>query len=51
MWNNYIYRGGYYKTKQIYTDDGHVDSLPDTFWKIKDLNGNHFKVLLYLDHI
>ena len=47
--NNYIYRSGYYKTKQIYTDDGHVGALPDTLWKIKDLNGNHFKVLLYLE--
>ena len=47
--NNYIYRAGYYKTKQIYTDDGHVGALPDTLWQIKDLNGNHFKVLLYLE--
>ena len=46
--NNYIYRAGYYKTKQIYTDDGHVGALPDTLWQIKDLNRNHFKVLLYL---
>jgi len=47
--NNYIYRGGYYKTKEIYTDDGHAGELPDTKWKIKDLDGNHFKLLLYLE--
>ena len=47
--NNYIYHGGYYKTKDIYTDDGHVSELPDNNWKIKDLDGNHFKLLLYLE--
>ena len=47
--NNYIYRGGYYKTKDIYTDDGHVSELPDNNWMIKDLDGNHFKLLLYLE--
>ena len=47
--NNYIYRGGYYKTKETYTDDGHAGELPDTKWKIKDLDGNHFKLLLYLE--
>ena len=47
--NNYIYHGGYYKTKDIYTDDGHVSELPDNNYMIKDLDGNHFKLLLYLE--
>ena len=47
--NDYIYYGGYYKSKVTYTDDGHVGALPDTLWRIKDSEGNHFKLLLYLE--
>ena len=45
------YYGGYYKTKETYTDDGHVGALPDNFWRITDLEGNHFKLLLYLESL
>ena len=45
--NNNTYYGGSYKSKQIYTDDNHVKNLPENSWKIKDLNGNHFTLLLY----
>ena len=44
-----IYYAGYYKSQKTYTDDGHVGELPDNDWEIKDLDGNHFKVLLYLE--
>jgi len=44
-----IYYAGYYKSQNTYTDDGHVGELPDNDWEIKDLDGNHFKVLLYLE--
>jgi len=47
--NNYTYRAGYYKKIETYTDDGHGAEIPNTLWKIKDLNGNHFKLLLYLE--
>jgi len=47
--NNYTYRAGYYKNIETYTDDGHGAEIPNTLWKIKDLNGNHFKLLLYLE--
>ena len=42
------YYGGYYKSYNVFTDDGHVQRLPDTDWKIKDKDGNHFAVLLYV---
>ena len=42
------YYGGYYKSYYSFTDDGHVQSLPDTEWKIKDKDGNHFPVFLYI---
>ena len=42
------YYGGYYKSYHAFTDDGHVQRLPDTEWKIKDKDGNHFAVLLYV---
>jgi len=47
--NSNKYYGGYYKSKDIYTDDGHVKGLPENYWKIKDSNGNHFALLLYLE--
>ena len=47
--NKNTYYGGYYKSKSTYTDDGHLSALPDNFWKIKDLDGNHFKLLLCLE--
>ena len=46
--NSQTYYGGYYKTKETFTDDGHVKNIPDTDMRIKDLNGNHFTLLLYL---
>ena len=45
--NNYTYYGGDFKSKRVYFDDGHVKRLPENDWKIKDLNGNHFTLLLY----
>ena len=47
--NSNIYYGGYYKSKDVYTDDGHVKGLPENYWYIKDLSGNHFALLLYLE--
>ena len=44
--NDNKYHGGQYKSIQTFTDDGHVSDLPEKNWKIKDLNGNHFKLLL-----
>ena len=35
------YYGGYYKSYHAFTDDGHVQRLPDTEWRIKDKDGNH----------
>ena len=45
--NNNTYYGGDYKSSQTFTDDGHIKDFPEKNWKIKDLNGNHFKVLLF----
>ena len=42
------YYGGYYKSYHAFTDDGHVQRLPDTEWRIKDKDGNHFAVFLYI---
>ena len=42
------YYGGYFKSYHAFTDDGHIQRLPDTEWKIKDKDGNHFAVFLYL---
>ena len=47
--NNNAYYAGYYKSQEIYSDDGHVGDLPEKEWKIKDLEGNHFRLLLYLE--
>ena len=46
--NKNIYYGGDYTSRQTFTDDGHIKDLPEKNWKIKDLNGNHFKLLLFL---
>ena len=46
--NSQTYYGGYYKSKETFTDDGHVKNIPETDMRIKDLNGNHFTLLLYL---
>ena len=48
---NNTYYGGYYKSKDTFTDDGHLKVFPQTFWKVKDLNGNNFIMLLYLESI
>ena len=49
--NNYTFYGGYYKSKETYIDDGFASSYPDSIFKIKDLNGNHFKLLLWINSI
>ena len=46
--SNYYYVGDY-KSYTTYTDDGHVRILPDYAWQVKDLDGNHFITLLYLE--
>ena len=43
---NYTYYGGSYNSKDIYADDGYFG---DYFWKNKDSDGNHFKLLLILE--
>ena len=48
---NNTYYGGYYKSKDTFTDDGHLRLFPQTHWKVKDLNGNNFIMLLYLESI
>ena len=48
---NNTYYGGYYKSKDTFTDDGHLRLFPQTYWKVKDLNGNNFIMLLYLESI
>ena len=48
---NNTYYGGYYKSKDTFTDDGHLKVFPQTYWKVKDLNGNNFIMLLYLESI
>ena len=48
MGNKNKYYGGFYKSKEVFTDDGHMKNYPDNFWKIKDLDGNSFIMLLYL---
>ena len=45
------YYGGDYRSWQSFTDDGHIRTLPDNIWKIKDEYGNHFIVLLYFESI
>ena len=46
--NTNTYYAGNIQSTVTYTDDGHVKSLPNNYWKIKDENGNHFIMLLYL---
>ena len=46
---NNTYYAGYYKTKDTFTDDGHMNKFPQNVWKIKDLDGNNFILLLYLE--
>ena len=48
--NSNTYYAGNIKSKETYTDDGHLRNLPNSM-KIKDENGNHFIMLLYLDFI
>ena len=49
--NKYTYYAGDYKSQDTYVDDGHFSTMPDTEMKIKDLNGNHFKLLLSLESV
>ena len=37
-------------TFKTLTDDNHMQNLPNDYWKIKDQNGNHFILLLYLEN-
>ena len=47
---NNTYYGGYYKSKDVFTDDGHIKNFTQRFWNdIRDLNGNRFIMLLYLE--
>ena len=49
--NNNKYYAGDYKTKETFTDDGHMKILPQTLCKVKDPDGNSFILLLYLKSI
>ena len=46
-----LYYGGDFDSKETYTDDGHIRNFPSNLWKIKDKEGNHFIVLLYLNNL
>ena len=46
-----LYYGGDFDSKETYTDDGHIRNFPSNLWKIKDKEGNHFIVLLYLKNL
>ena len=48
--NTNTYYAGNIKSKETYTDDGHLRNLPNSM-NIKDEKGNHFIMLLYLDFI
>ena len=45
--NQNTYYAGNFKSREAFTDDGHMKNLPNYDWKIKDENGNHFIMLLY----
>ena len=47
--NSNTYYAGNMKSKETYSDDGHMKTMPDNYWRIKDENGNHFILLLYLE--
>ena len=46
--NNNTFYGMDIGSIQVYADDGHIRKFPSNFLKIKDENGNHFIVLLFL---
>ena len=49
--NNNKYYAGDYKSITTFTDDGHVKTLPQTLYKVKDPDGNSFILLLYFRSI
>jgi len=46
--NNNKYYGGDYTSINTLVDDGHMKIFPQTFWKLKDPEGNDFILLLLL---
>ena len=48
--NKNTFWGGDMDSVQTYTDDGHMKEMPTNYWKIKDQDGNHFIMLLYLEN-
>ena len=51
MGKSNTYYAGDYKTKHTFTDDGHMRFLPQTYWNVKDPDGNSFILLLYLQSL
>ena len=45
------YYAGDYKSITTFTDDGHMKTLPQTLWQMRDRRGNYFILLLYLKSI
>ena len=45
------YYAGDYKSITTFTDDGHMKTLPQTLWQMRDPDGNSFILLLYLKSI
>ena len=45
------YYAGDYKSITTFTDDGHMKTLPQTLWQMRDPDGNYFILLLYLKSI
>ena len=46
--NNNKYYGGFYKIKEVLNDGGYMKYFPQNYFKIKDLDGNSFIILLYI---
>ena len=45
------YYAGDYKSIITFIDDGHMKTLPQTLWQMRDRSGNYFILLLYLKSI
>lgn len=50
MGKNSTYYGLEIDSHLTYTDDGHMRDFPTNGFRIKDEKGNHFIILLYLEH-